>query len=326
MKTTAGELAKSAPFWESWIVLATLLYLGEFCAIIFYCRFRRGKAKYERVGGGSIEINGCDDAERDGSDNSTFNSGDSWRNDSQPPTFRDIMERSLADRNGELNNTDKICDDTNMNTFIVATPSSSHTTPRCKLCAPLAFRLCRENRSARSWLVLVLKITIFIALNGVLAFTISFSALSLIEIKSSPSFKESMENLTPQCLDPNRVCLAGNSNVEKESIPWKSNEDAMQPFSYIVASDSQLYWFNGEFAEMGVQNIPPSCSPHDSCGRCTGKFGRDVNMRLKKAWESLMSGVGPNTTRKYNENDFGEKDNYDNLDSPVPNTLVMNGE
>mmetsp|Transcript_23398 Transcript_23398/g.47354 ORF Transcript_23398/g.47354 Transcript_23398/m.47354 type:complete len:820 (-) Transcript_23398:48-2507(-) len=322
LKTTAGELAKSAPFWESWIVLATLFYLGEFCAIILYCKLKRGKAKYERVGGASTDIDCGDDAERDVRNDSTFDSGGYWK-DSQPPTFREVIDRSLSDGDEGLDNTNRIDGDTTVN---VATPQLSYTTPRCKFCAPHAFKGCKKSGSARWWLVLVLKTIIFIALNAVLAFTISFSAISLMEINSNPSFKESMENLTPQCLNPDHVCPVGNNNVEKESIPWKSNQEAMQPFSYIVASDSQLYWFNGEFAEMGVQNIPSSCSPHDSCGTCTGKFGRDVNMRLKKAWESLMNGVGSNTTRKYDENNFGEKENNKDSDSPVPNTLVMNGD
>ena len=88
----------------------------------------------------------------------------------------------------------------------------------------------------------------------------------------------------------------------------------MQPFSYIIASDSQLYWFNGEFAEMGQHAIPSACSPSDSCGSCTGKHGLATNQRLKKAWESLMMG-NVNTQNATSGSDL-----------PIPNTLIMNGK
>ena len=184
-----------------------------------------------------------------------------------------------------------------------------------------------------------------------------------------------METLTPACSDPNLACPAGNENIEREFIPWKpdraegtevategmkssdsssidastsitidpadNKKPSMHPFSYLIASDSQLYWFNGEFAEMGTKNIPPACSPTDSCGRCTGKHGYSTNLRLRKAWESLMTGktdgMDYRTLVRHNFASTGNssvgrdvgiqaavRGGWDeNL--PVPNTLIMNG-
>jgi len=143
-----------------------------------------------------------------------------------------------------------------------------------------------------------------------------------MEINSSPRFKEGMEKLTPACSDPTLVCPAGNDDIDEQSTRWPppiktpDNDDAMQPFSYIIASDAQLYWFNGEFAEMGRESIPPSCSPSDSCGRCTGKQGLKTNRNLKNAWEHMMMG----------KTDGLLSNSPSTGDLPIPKTLVMNGD
>jgi hypothetical protein len=98
----------------------------------------------------------------------------------------------------------------------------------------------------------------------------------------------------------------------------------MEPFAYIIASDAQLYWFNGEFPEMGQKPIPSSCSLSDSCGRCTAKHGLNTNLRLKKAWEGLILGTTTGMRRTNATNISASR--VDNDDLPIPNTLVMNGE
>jgi len=169
-----------------------------------------------------------------------------------------------------------------------------------------------------------------VLINGLLAAAVTFSALSLIEIKAHPHYSERMQKLTPACSDPAMVCPSGNRDIDKQSAQWPPLESApgrkddstqtlqattgtMQPFSYVIASDAQLYWFNGEFAEMGRKPMPSSCTPSDSCGRCTGNHGMNANRRLQKAWKSLMT---------------GETDgiNASNADLSIPQTLVMNGE
>jgi hypothetical protein len=94
----------------------------------------------------------------------------------------------------------------------------------------------------------------------------------------------------------------------------------MSPFSYLIASDAQLNWFNGEFAQMGVQNLPPSCSPSDSCGSCTRKHGRDTNLRLRKGWERLMLGEVDGMEMRNETVHSGGSSRL-----PVPDTLIMNG-
>ena len=161
----------------------------------------------------------------------------------------------------------------------------------------------------------ILRILLMLILNGLLAVTLSFSAISLIEIKAHPQYSEGMQHLTPACSDPAMVCPTGNRDIDNQSAQWPPFEgaDTMQPFSYIIASDAQLYWFNGEFAEMGRKTMPPSCRPSDSCGKCTDNHGMKTNLRLQKAWESLMTGKTD-----------GMNASHANL--PIPKTLVMNGE
>ena len=183
--------------------------------------------------------------------------------------------------------------------------NSKNASPRFKYCTPLAPRrsLC------------ILRILCMVILIGLLAVTLSFLAVSLIEIKAHPQYSERMQQLTPACSDPVMVCPTGNRDIAKQSAQWPPSEGTgtMQPFSYIIASDAQLFWFNGEFAEMGRKTMPPSCRPSDSCGKCTGNHGTTTNLRLRKAWESLMTGKTD-----------GMNASHANL--PIPNTLVMNGE
>ena len=191
----------------------------------------------------------------------------------------------------------------------------------CKYCAPLA--------SLRR-LLCIFWIFYVVILNRWLAGTLSFLSVSLIEIKAHPHYSERLQKMTPACSDPAMVCPAGNGDIDKQSAQWsplksvqsrqddstqtlQAATDTMQPFSYIIASDAQLYWFNGEFAEMGRKTMPPSCRPSDSCGKCTGNHGMKTNLRLQKAWESLMTGKTDGM-------------NASHAILPIPNTLVMNGE
>lgn len=167
-----------------------------------------------------------------------------------------------------------------------------------------------------SWMMSILlrkcslRIVAGIALNLWLIFSISFASISLMEINHNPHFRESMEQLTPACSDPSLVCKRGNADIDKS---FEKPDSGMDPFSYVVASDAQLYWFNGEFAQLGQSEIPPACSPSDSCSRCTAKHGRETNLRLRSAWESMMSG-----------NRTGLPETVESL--PTPHTLVMNGD
>mmetsp|Transcript_2949 Transcript_2949/g.6460 ORF Transcript_2949/g.6460 Transcript_2949/m.6460 type:complete len:839 (-) Transcript_2949:341-2857(-) len=358
LKTWSGEVVRSASFWESWIVLASLMYVGEMVAAFLF--YKRGallkKLRYVRLG--SRSFNEADDNEQqgevgdnegdmvdDGDDNVSLTSfqidhsdGDGMRRDDEMAT------------NGNENPTDFQAESPSFLTrfsFVrLGSKSSNHiATPRCKYCAPFASYLTKDSQKT----IYILRILLIVLLNLLLAFTITFSAISLMEIHSNPHFKEGMERLTPQCSNPSLVCPAGNNDINRQSAPWPppltdhGRNDAtntpsktiqgkntplfphpkkqshaitasiMEPFSYIIASDAQLYWFNGEFADMGKKSIPPACAPSDSCGRCTGKHGLATNARLKLGWENLMMEVNNNTTK--------EEDGL-----PVPTTLVMNGD
>ncbi|KAL9184644.1 hypothetical protein ACHAXT_012614 [Thalassiosira profunda] len=315
LKTRAGEAVKSAAFWEGWIAVASLILVAELALFYFYRRRRRKVARYDQVGSDSEGMEGDNNSHEEGQLTSLYIDGEEIGGEEYGG---ERMESENELTYGQLSFLQQWAD----------------VTPRCKYCAPLASMfICRAN--TQQW-IYVARMLLLLVLNLLLAFTVSFSSISLMEIHGNPHFKEGMERLTPACSDPSLVCPAGNRDIERGSSRWlpvegghgmptrteKSSAEpnagtettaAMRPFSYIMASDAQLYWFNGEFAEMGAQAIPSSCSPSDSCGRCTGKHGLSTNTRLKKAWESLMTGK----THGLNATDD---------DLPVPNTLIMNGD
>lgn len=299
LKTLSGDVVKLAVFWESLILLALLIFIGELVALYFFWRRRGRSTRYNHIissENGGVFV-----------DESDFDA-------SQEISFQ-------IDKNGDDNEEDISVPIIYL--FPQSTTSASLTSkglaPRCKYCAPLALK-----RSL--W---TLRVLLVILLNGLLAVILSFVTISLIEIKARPHYSERLQKLTPACSDPAAVCVAGNRDINRQSARWPppgtANErtddsirtfqaaaaaaDTKPPFSYIMASDAQLYWFNGEWAEMGQKSIPSSCSPSDSCARCTGNHGRSTNLRLKRAWEGLMSGV-----------------NATNESLPILNTLVMNGE
>lgn len=329
LKTWTGDIVRSATFWESWIVIASLIYMGEFVALFLFYKKRKLLMRYEQVDlvGSAHEIDGS-----------------IIHNDAGDSDGQSIISASLQ--------IDDVEDDQEGVTHHIVNQQGTdsttnlHLTPRCKYCSPLISTFCKDPKRMRQSLY-ILKIMLIVVANLLLALSISFSAISLMEITSNPHFSERMQKLTPACTDLTMVCPAGNADIDKQSLQWppptgdhgrrtnenndstqdarlndatntereiNSDKHSMQPFSYIMASDAQLYWFNGEFAEMGNQTLPPACSPSDSCGRCTGKHGLSTNRRLKKAWEKLMKGE----TNGLNASDID--------DLPVPNTLIMNGD
>jgi len=304
LETWSGDVVKSATFWESNIIISSLILLGEIAALLFF--FKRGRIlKYEQVGGTEVTTSADGIIDEDIS------------------SFQIDEEVENEDGNVEIDEYVNNNGDPRLFTQQYTHQTTYYmTTLRCKYLTMFTSRRA----------LYILRILLVIAFNLLLIFTISFATVSLMEIKASPHFTEGMQKLTPACSDPSLVCPAGNVDIKKESTHWPPLEKnsihevgnetireskmdiIMQPFSYIIASDAQLYWFNGEFAEMGEKSIPSACSPSDSCGRCTAKHGLSTNQRLKRAWESLISGEtdGMNTTTL--------------KDLPIPKTLIMNGK
>jgi len=296
LTTWSEEFVTSTIFWESCITLASLILAAEITTLVMFCKKRR--TLYEQVVG-LEELP------------STTNHGG---NDGVDSVTNGISALQIDDEE----------DDDNTRLSLNQQQQSAvhmNSTTRCKYCTVLTSK--RAIHIFQMLLVLIL--------NVLLLFTITFSSISLMEINASPYFTEGMQKLTPACSDPSSVCPAGNVDIDRESVQWppirekiddvntattrasktttnSSEHQDMKPFSYIIASDAQLYWFNGEFAAMGDKSIPPACSSSDSCWRCTGKHGLYTNQRMKNAWESIMIG----------------KTNSSNL--PIPSTLIMNGK
>ena len=325
--TWSSTAIKSATFYEGLVVLIALIFSGEVATILMWMvRKRRMVSRYAQVG----VLDGAEQEETVGVVVGIVGAGAGQISSLQ------IDEEPLKDNHQVVQR---------MNV------------PRCKYCAPCATS--RRRLSTKH----IFRTLLLLLFNLLLTITLSFVSISLMEIQSNPHFTESMQVLTPACSDPTLVCPAGNEDIDRPTaVVWSQNRKSgprrmedkselatqatiaanndnatnitspnyqhqrglMQPFSYIIASDAQLYWFNGEFSEMGQKPIPSSCSPSDSCGRCTAKHGLNTNLRLKKAWESLMTGATDGMRERNHATNSTATVDSDDL--PIPSTLVMNGE
>lgn len=287
LRTYAGDAVQSPFFWQSWIMLCSSVI---FIQAVMLCTKKR--IRYDRLNIFTAESVVMDDLQLNESrETDRYDRLSIEIEESTNPTEEDnsTQQRELPPHNDDR---------------------------RCKYCTPYlshkAFRL--------------LRVLSIVALNILLVTTIAFSSLSLMETKYHVELSDAMEKFTPECTNPYTVCKRGNEEIDK--VPaFKSTDErgkglskssesstSIEPFSYIIASDAQLYWFNGEFAEMGDKSIPSSCTENDSCGHCTAKHGYNTNLRMKKAWEILMT--GSNSSQAGNSS----------IELPTPSTLVMNGD
>jgi hypothetical protein len=148
--------------------------------------------------------------------------------------------------------------------------------------------------------VLIILVDIF------LLYIVFTGILVIVEIDQKLDLPTTLKMLTPTCSSTNLMCPSANIPIDKPSTTRSNNTS--QPFSYIIASDTQLNWYNGESAYIGSLNYPPPCHAKDSCGSCTQKFGEYTNEQIKKSIEKLIN----NST-------------YEN-NVPRPRTLVLNGD
>ena len=276
LRTYSGDAVQSSFFWQSWIILCFSVIVIQ---VVMLCTKRRIR-NYDRLNAFNAESAVMDDLQfTESTETDRYDRLSIEIEESTNPTRED---NSTQQRELPLQDENR----------------------RCKYCTPYlshkAFRL--------------LRVLSIVALNVLLGITIAFSTLSLMETKYHVELSDAMEKLTPECTNPYTVCKRGNQEIDKTST-FKSSDDAVssesstsiKPFSYIIASDAQLYWFNGEFAEMGEKSMPSSCTEKDSCGHCTAKHGYNTNLRVKNAWEILMTDGNSSQV-------------------PTPSTLIMNGD
>jgi len=164
-----------------------------------------------------------------------------------------------------------------------------------------------ERQNSKSWPSVILFL-----LNAILLYIILTSILSILEITYAKDLHLfALKVLTPACT-PDTLCTDGNVDVDNPSLSHPSSSTDFRPFSYLIASDAQVNWYNGESRHIGKMNYPPPCTSSDSCGSCQNKLGKYTNAQMKRAMENLIRGH-----------------NYHALnisDRPVPKTLVMNGD
>lgn len=148
-------------------------------------------------------------------------------------------------------------------------------------------------------------ISAMVMLNLVALFVVFASTVSLLELQQGVDLPFRLKVFTPACADADALCPAGHYSIERESKEREGSE--AEAFSYLIASDSQLDWYDGESAYIGKMNYPPPCTSRDSCNSCTKKMGQYTNSLMKRSIEKLLGGDELSAT-------------------PVPKTLVMNGD
>jgi len=125
-------------------------------------------------------------------------------------------------------------------------------------------------------------IVLVAGVNGIILASILISSVSIYEL-SGANLSKSASKITPACSDPSKVCVAGNKDVHRPSSLVSPSAPLPEPFTYVVASDAQLDWFDGESPSLGRRNVPIPCKEGDSCKTCTDKFGLYTNERLAEA-------------------------------------------
>mmetsp|Transcript_14709 Transcript_14709/g.21616 ORF Transcript_14709/g.21616 Transcript_14709/m.21616 type:complete len:766 (+) Transcript_14709:66-2363(+) len=165
----------------------------------------------------------------------------------------------------------------------------------------------------------VTKVIILITVNAALVCIFTLSIFSIVDLDGN-NLSDLAASFTPACSDPKDVCHIGNHDID---LPSRSaserNENIDKPFSYLVASDSQLDWFVGEHSGLGVRNIPIPCEKSDNCGVCTKKFGEYTNRQMKLSIEKFTLYKKDNSSTKSSER-------RDDVVQPPSKTLIMNGD
>ena len=177
----------------------------------------------------------------------------------------------------------------------------------------------RPKTRCENWLILnraniccYFRIAYLSFFNLVLLTILFLSSVSLVEIAGNVNLQPfPLKTLTPTCTDISHFCPDGNMPLQKWSTSRSEALENFESFSYIIASDSQLDWFDGESAYLGKMNYPPPCSEKDSCSSCSAKMGKYTNAQMKKSFEHLIEGQGQSNVRD---------------GAPKPKTLVMNGD
>jgi hypothetical protein len=189
----------------------------------------------------------------------------------------------------QCNSANDIQTTSNLNDELKENHSSFHT------------RSCWNTRNG-----LKLPLNVLLVIFDLAFLTIMFvSIISLLEVQQGIDLPFALKVLTPACADTESLCPQGHEPIER---PWINKSDN-ELFSYIIASDPQLDWYDGDSAYIGQMTYPPQCSPNDSCRSCTRKLAYYTNTQMKISFERL---INQNVT--------------DGSDSPPPKTLIMNGD
>jgi len=169
---------------------------------------------------------------------------------------------------------------------------------------------------------------LFVGANLLLLFIICLSILSLLEFEHGMDLPFTLKTLTPACTSTMKFCPDAQMPIERPSISKSDALTTFKPFSYLIASDTQLDWYAGESAYLGQLNYPPPCSEKDSCDSCTKKFGTYSNQQMVASMESLIAELNNLEALHYNLSSPPHSSSSEII-SGVPiavKGLVMNGD
>lgn len=221
LRTYSGDAVQSPLFWQSWIILCSLIIAIQIATL--FMKYKRRKLRYDRLNSSNTEsvMNGIDDLQLD-------ETIDTDRHDLLMPSNGNAL---LTEQESM-----EIEESITAHSTGRELPSTDDETRRSKYCGPY-----------------LLRVLSIVVLNILLLVTIALSTLSLMETKYHFELSDTMEKLTPECTNPYLVCEKGNEEIDRPSTYKETvtsfvrskSTISIEPFSYIIASDSQLHWFNG---------------------------------------------------------------------------------
>ena len=274
LKSTLQNLSRSKGFWFTVLFLSLAIHMTQ--VIIYVLRKRRAAA--------DDEINPYLEPQRDVIITTSENGTDALEevDDTNAATLNELVTSSEPQKCAEgIQTVSK--DDRDIKVDVDENPTEHDVSSKTKK---------------------FIKKGLIVAANLITLFIIFVSTLSLLELQSGVDLPFVLKVMTPACADTESLCPEGHAAIDRESMEPKE-----ESFSYIIGSDPQIDWYDGEAATIGRTPFPPPCLSADSCESCTKKVGTYTNEQMKKSFEKLLEGSVEN-----------------GIDQPIPKTLVMNGD
>ncbi len=288
LSSSGQDIFSSVPFWYTVLVIMTVAILGEMYWFLRRRRTRRNETQDQQCE--------CESNEGGNENEAPFSTpvmvspvtnpeGSSLMDDSSMPVrnySKDGTDHGPAEDENPRGHDEAEQTSESQQSSLMRVRQRMRAICTCK-CHPMAIKIGIP--------------TFFLALNLAICFIIFASIVSLLELQYGVDLSHALKTVTPSCTATEKLCPDGNAPIDRASIDRAEVlQEGFKPFSYLIASDSQLNWYNGESAYIGKKNYPPPCSKRDSCGSCTAKFGSYTNMQMKNTIEKIIATTSTSST------------------------------